>query len=87
MRFIPFSGREHGPSGLPDPDTDLIRRALRRLPVEQAATLLLHYDAGFTRVEIAEMDGISEEGVKSRISRGRERFMREFERLGGTNAY
>ncbi len=86
LRFIPFSGLEHGSSGLPDPDGDLIRRALRGLPVEQAATLLLHYDVGFSRLEIAEMDGISEEGVKSRLARGRERFIREFERLGGTDA-
>lgn len=83
LRFVPFTGSEPGPSGLPDPDTTLIYRALRALPAAQAATLLLHYDAGFSRSEIAAMEGITEEAVKSRLARGRERFIREFDRLGG----
>lgn len=83
LRFMPFSRSEPGPTGIPDPDTELVHRALRAIPAEQATTLLLHYDAGFSRVEIATMEGISEEGVKSRLARGRERFIREFERLGG----
>lgn len=85
VRFTPFSGREPGPSGIPDPDTELVHRALRRLPEAQAAALLLHYDAGFSRLEIAQMAGITEEAVKSRLLRGRERFVREFARLGGVD--
>jgi RNA polymerase sigma-70 factor (ECF subfamily) len=83
LRFVPFSRSEAGPAGMPDPDTDLVHHALRAIPAEQATTLLLHYDAGFSRAEIARMEGISEEGVKSRLARGREQFIREFERLGG----
>ncbi len=83
LRFIPFSGAEPGPSGLPAPETEVVHRALRILPAAQAATLLLHYDAGFSRAEIAGMARISEEAVKSRLARGRERFMREFARLSG----
>jgi RNA polymerase sigma-70 factor (ECF subfamily) len=85
LRFTPFSGREPGPSGIPDPDIELVHRALRTLPAAQSAALLLHYDAGFSRQEIAQMDGITEEAVKSRLLRGRERFLREFARLGGVD--
>ena len=85
LRFVPFSGIERGPSGIPDPEIDLIHRALQALPAAQATTLLLHYDAGFSRSEIAAMEGITEEAVKSRLARGRERFIREFERLGGVD--
>jgi RNA polymerase sigma-70 factor (ECF subfamily) len=83
FRFVPFSGSERGPAGMPDLDTELVHRALRAIPAEQATALLLHYDAGFSRAEIARMEGIGEEAVKSRLARGRERFIREFERLGG----
>ena len=85
LRFTPFSGREPGPSGIPDPDTELVHRALRALPAAQSAALLLHYDAGFSRQEIAQMAGVTEEAVKSRLLRGRERFLREFARLGGVD--
>lgn len=83
LRFAPFSDREMGASGVGDPEGDLVQRALRSLPVAQAATLLLHYEAGFSRKEIAQQQGISEEAVKSRLARGREAFARAFERMGG----
>lgn len=83
FRVVPFTRLVPGSAGIPDPDTELVHRALRAIPVEQAVTLLLHYDAGFSRAEIATMEGIGEEAVKSRLARGRERFIREFERLGG----
>ncbi|MGH2449780.1 MAG: RNA polymerase sigma factor [Candidatus Limnocylindria bacterium] len=83
LRFVPFSGREPDPSSLHDPDAELVHRALRALPAAQSTTLLLHYDSGFSRREIAQMEGISEEAVKSRLARGRESFVRAFERIGG----
>jgi RNA polymerase sigma-70 factor (ECF subfamily) len=83
LRFVPFSGREEGASGLSDPEDELVRRALRAVPIAQATTLLLHYDVGFQRKEIAQLEGISEEAVKSRLARGRDAFSRAFERLGG----
>jgi len=83
LRFVPFSGREPGTAGARDGERDLIERALRALPHAQATTLLLHYDAGFSRKEIAEMEGITEEAVKSRLARGREAFAERFERMGG----
>jgi RNA polymerase sigma-70 factor, ECF subfamily len=83
LRFVRFSGREEGASGISDPQVELVRRALRTLPFARATALLLHYDAGFARKEIAELEGISEEAVKSRLARGRDAFARAFERLGG----
>jgi DNA-directed RNA polymerase specialized sigma24 family protein len=58
--------------------------ALRALSGKLATTLLLHYESAFSRQEIAAMDGISEEAVKSRLARGRVAFAREFTRLGGS---
>ncbi len=83
LRFIPFSGGEADPAGLGDPDADLVHRALRALPAAQATTLLLRYEAGFSRREIAAMEGIGEEAVKSRLARGREAFARAYARIGG----
>lgn len=60
LRFVPFSGREPDPRGIGDHDADLVHRALRQLPATLPTTLLLHYDAGFSRKEIADMDGVTE---------------------------
>lgn len=82
LRFVPFSGREVDPARI-DPDADLVHRALRRLPPTLSTTLLLHYEAGFSRREIADMDGVTEEAVKARLARGRDAFARAFEQVGG----
>jgi DNA-directed RNA polymerase specialized sigma24 family protein len=47
--------------------------------VAQAVVLLLHYHAGFSRKEIATMTSVSEEGIKSRLARGRARFKAEWD--------
>jgi RNA polymerase sigma-70 factor (ECF subfamily) len=83
LRFVPFSGREIGAGDVGDPEADLVQRALRALPVAQATTLLLHYDAGFSRKEIAQMEGVGEEAVKSRLARGRAAFAGRFQKMGG----
>lgn len=82
LRFVPFTGREPDPARI-DPDADLVHRALRQLPGTLATTLLLHYDAGFSRKEIAGMDGVTEDAVKARLARGRDAFAQAYERLGG----
>jgi len=68
IAFVPFAGTE--PAG--------------DAPDIEAAALVLHYAHGFTRAEIAELVGRSEEAVKSRIARGRRAFLASYERQGGT---
>jgi RNA polymerase sigma factor (sigma-70 family) len=58
-----------------------IHGALATLSADQAAALLLHHQQGFTRREIAEMTGVSEEAVKSRLDRGRANFVAAYRRL------
>jgi len=79
LEFVGFSGREAATRGVPSDEAASIRTILRRLPAEQAAALVLHHHAGFSRKEIAQLTGISEEGVKSRLGRGRTRFMAAYE--------
>lgn len=83
LRFIPFSGRETDPAGVDDHEAGLVHRALRQLPAKLSTTLLLHYDAGFSRSEIAAIEGVTEEAVKSRLARGRDAFAQAFKRIGG----
>jgi len=83
LRFVPFSGREPDPVALGDHEAELIHRALQQLPATLRTTLLLRYDAGFSRREIADLEGVTEEAVKSRLARGRGAFARAFERVGG----
>lgn len=81
LRFVPFSGRELAPEDRFDPAADLVHRALASIPFDQASALLLHYRNGFTRAEIAQMSGVTEEAVKSRLARGRANFIAAYRRL------
>jgi len=54
---------------------------MRSIPADQAATLLLFYESGFARGEIADLLNVSEETVKSRLARGRKNFMAAYRRL------
>jgi RNA polymerase sigma-70 factor (ECF subfamily) len=78
LQFVGFSGRERATTGEPSDEAALVRAILRRLPADQAAALVLHHHAGFSRKEISAVTGISDEGVKSRLARGRKRFMQEY---------
>jgi len=80
LRFLPFSGRELADDGF-DLGAETVHRALASIPFDQAAALLLHYRAGFTRHEIAQMSGVSDEAVKSRLGRGRANFIAAYRRL------
>lgn len=82
LRFVPFTGREQAPDAGSD-ETDLVRRALRAIPPEQATALVLRLHEGFAPAEIAEMLGIGEAAVKSRLVRGRRRFIEAYDRVGG----
>ncbi|MBI3522725.1 MAG: sigma-70 family RNA polymerase sigma factor [Chloroflexi bacterium] len=81
LRFLPFSGHESAQAEAFDVGADQVRTALRSIPVDQAAALLLFYDNGFDRREIASMLGLSEEAVKSRLARGRANFKAAYGRL------
>jgi RNA polymerase sigma factor (sigma-70 family) len=62
-------------------EAEQVRHAMRSIPADQAVTLALAFHEGFSRREIAEMLGISEETVKSRIARGRLNFAAAYKRL------
>jgi RNA polymerase sigma-70 factor, ECF subfamily len=85
IAFVPFAGIERASEGLPDVEALAVRAAMRSISPAQAAALVLHYAHGFTRSEIAELVGRSEETVKSRIARGRRAFLAAYERQGGTS--
>jgi RNA polymerase sigma-70 factor (ECF subfamily) len=81
FRFIPFSGLERSPREAFDPAAAQVNAALRSISSDQAAALLLRYHSGFSTGEIAAMLALSEETVKSRITRGRQNFMAAYRRL------
>lgn len=82
IALLPFSGRESTGGDVPSADALAVRAALRRISPEQAVALVLHYAHGFTRAEIAEMSGRSEETIKSRIARGRRAFLAAYDTGG-----
>ena len=57
---------------IPDPAIDLVR-ALSQLPRKQRAALVLHYYAGYTTREAAEVLGSSAATVRVHLSHGRKR--------------
>lgn len=79
--FLPFTGQERAPAEAFDVEAELVHRALRAIPADQAVALALHHHQGFTRREVAAMTGVGEEAVKSRLSRGRANFMSAYRRL------
>lgn len=58
-----------------------VHSALAAIGTDQASALLLHHQQGFTRREIAQVAGVSEEAVKSRLARGRANFIAAYRRL------
>lgn len=87
IRWLPFHPERHG--GLTGDATEelaeqeLVGRALRKLPPDTAAILLLKDAEGFTAREIAEMLDQPFEGVRKRLARARERFRVEYLRQKG----
>ena len=57
-------------------------RALASLPVEQREAVVLFEIDGYSIEDIAGMQGVSVPAVKSRLTRGRERLRRWYERQG-----
>jgi RNA polymerase sigma-70 factor (ECF subfamily) len=60
-------------------------RALATLPPVQREAVILHELDDFSMEEIAEMQGVTISAVKSRVSRGRHKLRRFYERLGFRN--
>lgn len=60
-------------------EQDHLRAALARLPVEQRSLLSLHYAEGYGMSEIAEIIGIPEGTVKSRLYNAREQLRKLME--------
>ena len=83
IAFLPFKGTERSIEGEPGVEPLAVRAAMRALAPDQATALVLHYAHGFSRAEIAQLVGKSEETVKSRIARGRRAFLVAYDREGG----
>lgn len=84
IAYVPFTGSERSTEGTPDVEGLAVRDALRAISPDQAAALVLHYAHGFTRGEIADLVGRSDETVKSRLARGRRAFLEAYDRTGGS---
>lgn len=54
-------------------DIQLLREAIEQLPEKEKESILLHEISGFSRKEIAEMHGTTDNTVKSRLARARKR--------------
>lgn len=83
IAFLPFTGTERSAEGAPDVEGLAVRDAMRAISPDHATALVLHYAHGFTRAEIADLTGRSEETIKSRIARGRRAFLVAYDRHGG----
>ncbi|MDF2629207.1 MAG: polymerase sigma factor [Symbiobacteriaceae bacterium] len=90
IAWLPFFAERHG--GIASDasehmaEQDLVLRALRRLPPDTAAMLLLKDGEGFSTPEIAEMLGQNYEAVRKRLARARETFRVAYLRLKGEEA-
>ncbi|WP_244923815.1 RNA polymerase sigma factor [Enhygromyxa salina] len=87
-------GHDTRPSQAPGPDADLyaapIRRALAQLPEAQREVIVLHWFAGFSFAEVADLVGARRTAVKVRAHRGYKRLREllgpEYLELGGADS-
>lgn len=71
---------ENHDSGLQQEDLSAaVRSVVARMPEESAAVLICHYLEDQSTSELAEELGITEQAVRSRLSRARQRFRELFE--------
>jgi RNA polymerase sigma-70 factor (ECF subfamily) len=81
LEWLPLSGEEPAPEpGVEASATNrvAIQAALDALPPKYRIPLVLHAYAGRTVAEIAQTLGLSESGVKSRLSRARAKFRQAY---------
>lgn len=65
-------------------DADDVRAALQRIPPDQATALVLRLGEGVKPRELAQLLGVSESAVKSRLARGRLAFVAAYRRSEGS---
>ncbi|HJZ46242.1 MAG TPA: RNA polymerase sigma factor [Roseiflexaceae bacterium] len=77
ISWLPLTFGQHLSTPAPDRgavELAHVEEALRRVPIQQRAPLLLHLVAGFSYAEVAALLQVSEGTVRMRISRGRAAF-------------
>ncbi|HZR39015.1 MAG TPA: RNA polymerase sigma factor [Ktedonobacteraceae bacterium] len=94
IAWLPWQDLDHEPADVESADpqeiygtTELVRAALRRMPQQYRAALLLYTQEGFSYSEIAQTLNIAESGVKMYLSRARQSFREHYRALeqgGGT---
>jgi len=94
IAWLPWQDLDHEPADVESADpqeiygtTELVRAALRRMPQQYRAALLLYTQEGFSYSEIAKALNIAESGVKMYLSRARQSFREHYKALehgGGT---
>ena len=65
---------------------DLVEHLFRRMPEQDRALLLLREVEGFSHAEIARMFGMSENVIKVRLFRARQRLLEAHRRLRAAEA-
>lgn len=88
FRWLPWEAAESGPPrGFDEPgqvgQRDAIERALGSLSQDYRAALLLFSYHGFKVAEVAQVLGISEGAVKTRVYRAKEMFVRAYRKDEG----
>lgn len=88
FKWLPWEAAERlKPPGRDDPaqvgQRDAVERALSALSEDYRAALLLFSYHGFRVAEVAEVLGISEGAVKTRVYRAKEMFLRAYQRDEG----
>lgn len=88
IAWLPWQDLDHEPADVESADpqetvgtTELVRTALRRMPPQYRAALLLYTQEGFSYSEIAHTLNIAESGVKMYLSRARQSFREHFRAL------
>lgn len=91
ISFIPFTdyGKEDVLADNSFSDTERIEQqmgieeSLLRVPYDQRKCLILHFVEGFKCKEIAQIEGISEEAVRKRVTRGSQKFRKAYQDMLG----
>ncbi|HET8846948.1 MAG TPA: sigma-70 family RNA polymerase sigma factor [Ktedonobacteraceae bacterium] len=88
IAWLPWQDLDHEPADAESADpqeiygtTELVRAALRRMPQQYRAALLLYTQEGFSYSEIAHALNIAESGVKMYLSRARQSFREHYRAL------